>query len=344
MSENIDTSDSKVAVRISPSILFYALAVMGGLYFTYMVRGILVQVFLALIIMVGLNPAVNVLHKRLRLPRALSAFVVYIIMLVSLIGTFALIMPPLVRELYQLLKIVNIPIPVLQDQINNLNFTVSELSDLAQRVGTSFNFILSVVTATFSSVFTFFTVLVISFYLLLDRPRLYKKLSWFTHKEEHLALAREFIDELETQLGGWVRGQLVLMILIGLVTYAGLLAIRVPYALPLAILAGMLEVLPNLGPTLASVPAIALAFFTLGPVGGAITLAFYVVVQQLENNLIVPKIMKDNADVNPLIAILVILVGLKLYGVMGALLAVPTYILIRLVYSLYYRHFLAHRS
>lgn len=326
-------------IRISPSIVLYTLGILGGIYFLFSIKAIIVQVFLALIIMVGLNPAVTALHRTVRLPRAIAAFVVYILMLATLILSLALIVPPLVGELYQLLKVINLPLPILQEQINNLSFTVAEVSEIAQRVGSSVGMILSVVTSTFTGVFTLFTILVISFYLLLDRPHLYKKISWFTRKPEHLSLAKHIVDELEIQLGGWVRGQLVLMLIIGVVTYIGLMLIGVPYALPLAILAGMLEILPNLGPTIASVPAIALAFVSLGPVMGGVTLAFYVVVQQLENNLIVPKIMKDNADVNPLIAILVILIGLKLYGVIGALLAVPTYIILRLGYGIYYRHF-----
>jgi predicted PurR-regulated permease PerM len=127
------------------------------------------------------------------------------------------------------------------------------------------------------------------------------------------------------------------MITIGVITYIGLSLLSIPYAIPLALAAGLLEILPNLGPTLAAVPAVAIAYFTTGPAMAGFIVLFYTIVQQLENNLIVPKIMKDNVDVNPLTTILVILIGFKVGSVLGALLAVPFYILVRSIYSLWLR-------
>jgi predicted PurR-regulated permease PerM len=126
---------------------------------------------------------------------------------------------------------------------------------------------------------------------------------------------------------------------VGIITYIGLTLLNIPYALPLALLAGLLEIVPNLGPTIAAVPAIAFAYISGGPVMAGFVTLFYVIVQQLENNLIVPKIMQQNADVNPLVSIIVMLVGLKLAGIPGVLLAVPSYIVVRALYSHWF-----HRS
>ena len=123
------------------------------------------------------------------------------------------------------------------------------------------------------------------------------------------------------------------MLTIGIVTFIGLTVLRIPYALPLALAAGLLEILPNLGPTLAAIPAIAIAYISFGPVSALLALIFYVIVQQLENNLLVPKIMAANAHVNPLVAIVTILIGVEIGGVVGAFLAIPIYIVIRLIYS-----------
>jgi len=286
--------------------------------------------------MVALNPLVNSLQQRLRFPRILSILVVYVTVISVLVGLFALIIPPLSSELYGLLRTLNMP-PALQSELLNFNFTVAELSNIAERIGTSANVLLSIVTSTFSGIFTFFTLMVISFYLMLDRHNLYKKVSWFSREQKHLKLAKDFLDSLENQLGSWVRGQLILMMLIGTTTYVGLALLGVPYALPLAILAGLLEILPNIGPTIAAIPAVILAYFGMGPVMAGVVAIYYTLIQQLENNIIVPKIMKENVDVDPLVAIVTILVGLKLAGVMGALLAVPAYIVLRTVYSLWFR-------
>jgi predicted PurR-regulated permease PerM len=191
---------------------------------------------------------------------------------------------------------------------------------------------------TFSRIFTFFTLLVISFYMMLDRPNLYKKASWFTRDAKQIQDFKTFIDSLEEQLGGWVRAQLVLMLVIGLITFGVLTLIGVPYALPLAILAAALEIIPNIGPTIAAIPAITLAYIYFGPAWAAFTAVCYIGIQQVENHIIVPKIMKDNVDVNPLVAIVTIIVGLEVGGVIGAILSIPTYIIFRTVYSIWFKN------
>jgi len=326
---------TKDTVSISPSIVIFSVFFLLSLYFLYYVRSVLILLFLGFIIMVALNPAVTFLERRLRLPRAVSSFLVYIIMISSLVTVVGVIVPPLTNQLYQLLK--TIEMPFLQQELNNFSFTVGEIGNLISRVGDSVGLVIAIISSTFSSIFTFFTLLVISFYLMLDRRELHKKSMWFTRDEKQVAVVKDFLDSVEYQLGGWVRGQVILMLAIGVVTFIGLTLLGVPYALPLAILAGVLEIIPNLGPTLAAMPAVFIAYLYLGPVMAGVTVIFYIIIQQFENNLIVPKIMKDNVDVNPLVAIVTILTGLKIAGVTGAILAIPAYIVIRTLYGMWYR-------
>ena len=112
------------------------------------------------------------------------------------------------------------------------------------------------------------------------------------------------------------------MTVVGLLTYVGLNLIGIRYALALAVLAGLLEAVPNLGPTLSSVPAILLGFAT-SPVMGFAAIALYFIVQQLENNIIVPVVMKKAVGLNPIITLLALLIGGKMGGVLGILLAIP---------------------
>jgi predicted PurR-regulated permease PerM len=326
---------SEHQVDINPWSIVFAVFFVIGLYIVFLIKNILLLFFLAFIIMVALNPLVSGAEKKLKLNRTLSAAIVYILVLIVLVGLVSLVVPPVIRDMYQLVK--DIEFPALQEQLSELRFTISEATALIERVGGSVGLVFSIITSTFLGIFTFVTLLVMSFFLMLDRPHLHRKLMWFTKDVKHIERFREFIDEVESQLGGWVRGQSILMVLIGFVTYIGLALIGVPYALPLAVLAGSLEILPNLGPTISAIPGIALAYLNLGPVMAGVTAVFYIVVQQLENNVIVPKIMKDNADVNPLVAIMVILIGAQLGGVVGALLSVPAYIILRTVYSFYRR-------
>ncbi|MCC6710824.1 MAG: AI-2E family transporter [Candidatus Pacebacteria bacterium] len=327
------TAKNKTQISISPSIVIFTLAILGGLKFLASISNILLLLLLSFILMVALNPAVTRFQKKLRLPRILSMILVYVLLIVLIVSATALVLPPLVSEIIRFLKTINFP--YLQEQLAGMQFSFSEIGNLANQFGSSVQFLLGIITNTFAGFFTFLTLLIMSFYMLIDRPHLHKKVAWFTNRKENLEIAKNFLDDLEVQLGGWVRGQMILMIVIALATYFGLMMLKIPFALPLAILAGTLEILPNLGPFISAVPGVLLAYFTFGlPMAGA-TIAMYTVIQQLENNFIVPKIMSTNAKVNPLVAMLCVFIGFQLGSVIGGLLAIPVYIILRATYSLF---------
>lgn len=323
-------------VSISPSIIVYTVGIVLLTYFLFYIKTVLAMLFSAVIIMSALNPAIQKLEHKWKLPRILGILIMYALIIVVFGVTISIIVPPLVIQLQSLTKNFDFLVPV-QEEIRNFKFSITQLDTLLTSLGGSVSTAFAIITGAFNGVFTVFTVMVMSSYLLIDRKNLYKKVGWFTTDKKMYDLAKTFVDSIESQLGGWVRGQLILMVVIGLTTYLGLSLLRVPYALPLAILAGFLEILPNLGPTIAAVPAIGLAFLSGGWFFAGLVTLFYIVVQQLENNIIVPKIMKDNADVNPLATIVTILIGVKLAGFMGALLSVPLYIVLRTVYSYWLR-------
>lgn len=322
--------DKKHSVAISPSIVIFTFVFGLSLYFIYQIRDILILLFLAFILMTALRPAVDKLNLKLRVPRAVSILIVYMMFLAALSLLVALVLPPLVSEAIRFLRSFNVPI--FQQELQNLRLTFQEFSTLIGQVGNGANLLYSLVSSTFNSVFAFFTTMVMSFYLMFDRPKLHRKVGWFTSDKKYHQMVEDFLNSVEQQLGGWIRGQVILMLLIGVIIYIGLSLFSIPFALPLAIMAGFLEILPNIGPTLSAVPAVILGFVSGGPVLGGAIIVFYLLVQQIENNFIVPKIMQANADVNPLVAILTILIGLKLNGVIGALLAIPFYIILRTLY------------
>ncbi len=326
-------SDSR-AVTIAPKTIILTLSILLVIYFLYQVRNIIILFFLAFVLMTALNPVAHKIERLTKIKRGLSLALTYILVVVVISGLLWMLLPPLGSELAGLAHYIDLPF--LQREISELTFSVQELSTMIERLGSSVATVLSVVSSTFSGVFASFTVLVMSFFLLKGRNDLHKKLFWFTKNKVEIERARVVIDQVEHQLGGWVRAELILMFTIGTLTYIGLAALGIKYALPLALLAGLLEILPNIGPTVAAVPAILIAFLSAGPMMAIAVLVLAIIVQQLENNFIVPKIMSDSCDVDPLVTILAILVGLQLGGVLGALLAVPAYIVLRVIYSIYF--------
>ena len=123
------------------------------------------------------------------------------------------------------------------------------------------------------------------------------------------------------------------MTTIGILSYIGYLIIGLPYALPMAVLAGLLEVVPNIGPTVATAAAF-LVGLTVSPLTAFIALGIGILIQQLENNLIVPRIMRSAVGLNPLITILLITSGAQLSNIIGAVIAVPTFLIIETIITM----------
>lgn len=127
---------------------------------------------------------------------------------------------------------------------------------------------------------------------------------------------------MRERMGSWLRGELVLMFSIAILTYFALLLLGVPYALVLAIIAGILEIIPFIGPLLSGVPAVILAL-SISPIHAVLTALSYVVIQSVEGNVLVPKIMQKATGINPIISLLAVLIGWRLGGIVGAILSIP---------------------
>ena len=207
----------------------------------------------------------------------------------------------------------------------NGNLLSAQASQLGALPGNLVHFVIFL----FSNLIGVVTVLVITFYTLLERRNLdhYILLAFGQDREKQ---AKLFVEKLETRLGGWVRGELVLMLTVGLLSYVGLRLLGIDYALPLAIIAGFLEILPNIGPIISAIPAILVAL-TISPLMSVVVAALYFLIQQLENTLLVPNVMKRATGVNPLVTIIALAIGFKLGSTAGAVLAVPILIVLQTI-------------
>ena len=300
----------------------------------------LVLVFLsAYLLMLALQKPIRKLIKWLRLPKPAAVVIVYILTLILIVALASLILPALISELANFFKQIDMTslAPGLAAELSAFNYNLSEISEIFSRFASSFSAIFKLVGGTFSVVFMGITLFVVSIHLSLEHNEFYKKIYWVTKNEEKVVRVQKFFLMMEKELGGWISGQVILMIIMGVLVGVGLQLIGVPYALPLGILAGILEIVPNIGPIVAAVPAIVLAIIYGGWPMAIWTTVFCTVIQQLENVLIVPTIMKNTANVSPIISIMLILAGYQIFGVIGALLAVPIYIAVRAIYSFWFK-------
>lgn len=304
-------------IEISQRTIVFSVGFVILIWLLFFIRDILLQVFVALLIMSILNPTVTKLHKR-KVPRAVSVLIVYIAVLAVVVFAVAAILPPLVEQtstfatnIPKYLAELSIPIFVVDEVTKELTSQLGKLPSQFLKIGVS----------VFSNIFNVLTVFILGLYLLLAREKFDQQFRSVMKKEHSETMAR-IIDQLEVKLGGWARGELVLMLLVGFATYLGLAILGVPYALPLALIAGLLEIVPNIGPFLAAIPAV-LVGFGISPLTGVATAALGILVQQVENYLFVPKVMEKSVGVSPIITLLSLIIGFKLAGIPGALLSVP---------------------
>ena len=303
-------------IEISSRTIIFTVFFLLLLKFLWLVQDVIFSLFIAFIIMSALKPYVSFLEKN-KLPRFLAAFLVYLFFLTFFFSILFLIFPPLIVESTLLLR----ALPSIFEQFAPNAMSLLNLDSLFQYLPNIANQFFDIVSGIFSNAVFFITTLFFGFYFLLEENVIRKIISRFFSEEKAMTASIVF-DKAEKRLNAWFWGEITLMTVVGLLTFVGLNLIGIRYALALAVLAGLLEAIPNLGPTLSSVPAILLGFST-SPIMGFAALALYFIVQQLENNLIVPVVMKRAVGLNPIITLMALLIGGKLGGVMGVLLAIP---------------------
>lgn len=312
-------------IEISHRTIVFTVAFLILLWFIYIIREIILVFFVALLIMAILNPWVTKFSK-FKIPRVVSIILVYLLFF-GLIGiVLAGLLPPLVD---QTKSFVN----GLPKYLENLG-VVSSLSeqvvqDTLSRLGTIPRELLKFISSVFTNVVGVLTVLFFAFYLLLARDKLEEQLGTFFGDKKKKEIGK-VIDLLESRLGGWARGQFALMISIGLATYLGLSLLGIPFALPLAILAGILEIIPYIGPILSAVPAVIIGL-AISPLIGLATAALYLLIQQIENYVLVPKVMEKSVGVSPIVTLLSLAIGFKLAGIVGAAISIPVVITLQVL-------------
>lgn len=300
--------------------LIAVLVVLGIGWLLLEIKGILVILFISYIIMASLLPLIGFLRKK-RIPRVFAVLISYLVALTFLI----LLIFPLVPFFVAQIQTLFARFPLYFNQVARLLGIDLDSSQLRSLVSSELDLIgqnVFVVTSRiFGGLFSVVTVFVISFYLLLEHEQIKEKLvSLFPKRHQERALAT-FIH-VEEKLGAWMRGQIVLSAFIGFVTWIILVLLGIDFALPLALIAGVLEVIPTIGPILSAVPAVILALAS-SPAKVLLVILAYVGIQMLENNILVPKIMQKAVGLNPIIVIIGIMIGSRLMGVLGALLSVP---------------------
>ena len=311
-------------VEISYKTIVFIFLFLALIWAVLQILDIILLVFVSFIFMSALRPLIDKLEKY-RIPRVFGILITYILLIALMVIMGSTMIPLVVSQSVKLVDVFPRYVTALAPMLK------VDLQVLTQQVGPLGENLFKVTLGIFSNILTLFTILVITFYFLLDRNHLEKFLNDVSGTEMASSISH-ILHKVEERLGGWVRSQLILALTIGLMSYIGLTLLRIDYALPLAIIAGSLEIVPIIGPIISAIPAILIGL-TVSPLMGLATLALYFIIQQAEAHLIVPQVMKRAFGLPPVVTILVLMVGSRLDGIAGALFAVPIVLSIQTVIS-----------
>ncbi|MFO7807055.1 MAG: AI-2E family transporter [Candidatus Moraniibacteriota bacterium] len=300
------------------------------LWLLFLTREILMLLFVSIILVSALEPAIDKLEGK-KIPRVIGAGLVYLVFIVFLVFSLYLIIPVLSQEIRQFAERAPTYFDGINNVVNDLNALAVNYnfeSNLQSLFENASNRLTDLMSAAFSNTFSFFfgllkvvIVLSLSFYLVVKKEGMMGFIK-FVVPEEHHHYASRLTRKIQNKMGRWLIGQLSLALIVFVLNFLVLSLLGVPYALLLALIGGILEIIPYIGPVLAFVPAVLIGL-TVSPVIALLVAVFYILIQQLESHVLTPLIMKKAVGLDPVVIILALLIGGTLAGLLGILISVP---------------------
>jgi predicted PurR-regulated permease PerM len=318
-------------------VVITVLAILGVAWLLVSLLEILLIVLIAAILATGLSPVVTALEqrrwtrRRLTLSRGAAILIVYVGLLATVALIAGLIITPVVIEARGFISNLSENLSKMEALLRGYQARYAWLPDFADLVrrlpeeassatiyfapaaGVAFRFIGGIATTI--------TVLVLTFYMLIEGRAIREGLLARLPSANRERFGRVLTD-VGVKFSGWLRGQLLLGVIIGVAAGVGMWAVGMPYPFLLGIVAGVTELIPIIGPVIGAVPAVFIGLFQ--PLWRLLfTIAWYALIQQAENNFLVPRVMRHTVGLSPLLTIIAVVIGAKLLGVVGVLLSVP---------------------
>ncbi len=310
----------------------------------YLVRNQLLLIYVSALFATGLAPLVRIIERqrllrigKRHLPRPAAILVIYatVIGLIAALGTA--IFPPLVKQGRQLWTDLPSRLDLLQQKLVQWGLISPGTSykELLQQApaggGDAVTTVLVALWGIVGGLFGFVGILLLTFYLLVDSQDVFAVFVRLFPSAQRKRVS-EVSERVAVKISAWLGGQMLLGLIIGVTSGIGLALMGVPYFFVLAVISGIGEMIPMVGPLLSAIPAVAVAF-TVSP-GLALGVAIFFLVQQLlENNVLVPKVMSQQVGLSAVTVIVSLVIGTELLGLVGALLAVPTAAIVQVLFE-----------
>lgn len=323
-------------ISISAGTIIKTIIILALAWLLFKLGHVVLIVLTAVTIASAVEPGVAAFVRR-KIPRVLAVILVYLILFSVFFGLFYFFLPSVMTDFATFLtslplyldaftragafdaytQILGLP-PSSAISADDIMSGIRGAFDPGNVFGNAF----SAASTIFGGVFSFFLIVIFSFYFAVRETGVDDFLHVVTPKK-HQAYVIGLWRRSQHKIGLWMQGQLILGVIMGVLVYLGLTILGVPHALVLAVIAGCFEIIPVFGPTLSAIPAVMVAFVAGGPTLGLMTVALYVIAQQFENHLIYPLVVTRVVGVPPLLVILALIVGGELAGFLGIILSVP---------------------
>lgn len=326
-----DKFNHPISINFTTGTVIKTLIILILAYLAFTLRSLILVILTSVVIASAAEPIIRWLMKR-KIPRTLAVILLYLTVFISVVGISTLVLPPLAEDIKSM--IVTLPQYIQSiderdmEKIPGLSLIFNQLGSgsIAEQVGGYANKATSGFFQTagtvFGSIFSFILIIVISFYLAVQDDGVASFLRVIT-PVKHEKYVIDLWKRSQRKIGLWMQGQLLLGVIVGVLTYLGLSILGVQNALLLALIAAVFELIPIFGPILSAIPAVGIALIQDGFSLAVIVLGLYLIVQQFENHLIHPIVVKKIVGIPSLLAILSLIVGGQLAGFLGMLIAVP---------------------
>ncbi|HEX9608778.1 MAG TPA: AI-2E family transporter [Candidatus Paceibacterota bacterium] len=330
----MDWNGKRLTINVSSGTIITVILFVTLAWLLFYLRDLVLVVLTAIVLASAIEPAVN-WFMRYRLPRALAVVLIYLLVLVFIFAVFYFFMPPVLADISGLLGTLPDYLDTIDasNPLKNSSFFGAQsavqnfsLSELVTGLQASFANVsegfLRTISVVFGGIFSFVLVIVLSFYFAVQDTGVDDFLRVVT-PIKHEAKVLDLWRRSKNKIGKWMQGQIMLSLIVGILVYLGLTILGMKYALVLAIMAAVLELIPVFGSILAAIPAIGLAFVGGGTGLALLVTGFYLIVNQFQANLIYPLVVQKIVGVPPLLVILALIAGAQLAGFLGIILSVP---------------------
>lgn len=323
--------EKQTSINISTSTFLRLILILGIIVFLFLIRDVIAIILFSVVLASGIEPAAKWFQKY-RVPRVLAVIIVYLAAFMVLGLVFYLVIPPIFGELSDLassipsylekpfqISAVHQFLPELPESISQLLLGFTESARVfVEKLASGF---FQATTIIFGGALSFVLIIVISFYLSVQERGIEKFLRVVAPlpQEDYII---GLWQRASNKIGAWLKGQLLLGVLVGIFVFLGLTILRIKYAITFALLAAVFEIIPIFGPILSAIPAVGMAFLQ-SPSLALVTAIFYFIIQQFENHLIYPLVVRKVIGIPPILVILALVIGGELGGFFGILLSIP---------------------